>query len=97
LVPMQDRSLNVNGDYVEMWCVSHATHVPCVHQSHKVYSVLSVHYFFFVKLLCIVGTSNYWFVFWEMIGHFIVSLTLLVRWDVWNGEIDPTISHNIVS
>jgi hypothetical protein len=29
LVPRRKKCLNINGDYVEVWCVPSATHVPC--------------------------------------------------------------------
>jgi hypothetical protein len=30
LVPRREKFLNINGDYVEVWCVPSATHVPCI-------------------------------------------------------------------
>jgi hypothetical protein len=29
LVPWREKCININDDYVEVWCVPSATHVPC--------------------------------------------------------------------
>jgi len=44
LVPRWNRSLNVSGDYWEVWCVPSATHV--VHQSQN--KVLSIRWTYFL-------------------------------------------------
>ena len=35
LVSWRDKCLKVNGDYMEVWCVPSATHVPCIHWSQS--------------------------------------------------------------
>jgi len=35
LVTRKDKCLNVNGDYMEVWCVPSATHVPCIQRSQS--------------------------------------------------------------
>lgn len=32
LVPQRDKCLNVNANYMEVWCVPFATHMPYIHQ-----------------------------------------------------------------
>jgi hypothetical protein len=31
LVQCCDKCLNINGDYVQIWCIPPTTHVPCIH------------------------------------------------------------------
>jgi len=35
LVPRREECLNINGDYVEVWCGPSATHVPCIPRSRN--------------------------------------------------------------
>jgi len=34
-LPRREKCLNINGDYVEVWCVPSATHVPCIPRSRN--------------------------------------------------------------
>ena len=51
-VPTSVRCLNVSSDYVEVWCVPCATHVPCIHRSRNKVFGMWMFVTLFLKLFC---------------------------------------------
>jgi hypothetical protein len=46
LVSLWDTRLNAYGDYVGVWCVSSATHMPCIHRRrNKLLDIRGLPYF----------------------------------------------------
>jgi hypothetical protein len=56
-VPQLNRRWDVNDDYVEVWCVASATHMPCTHHSQdkvcdiEVFVALSVETPLYVQMV----------------------------------------------
>jgi hypothetical protein len=51
-------SLNVSSDYVEVWCVPSATHMPCVHRSQNEVPIIVVLVTLFLILLCAIHLKH---------------------------------------
>ena len=69
--------LNVNGGYVEIWCISSSTHVSCIHWNHNdVHGVRVFITIFLLKFHLLCWRSKWW-VFFKQVA----SLTLSSKMD----------------